>query len=287
MKVDVEATKFLNNRRDIIMSRPNSELVFDQDNKLYLKDENGELLSQKELIEIIEIKDALLGEYLSTGYFAPRKYAESLDVIPTHLSTQSIILCKIEDVNDLNSILGLINSAEYDKTEYDQFWIGKCEPAIGQNIIIMNRRVGGWDGSKDRPVIELLGAGGHVPCVWNGTTFESMDLKENLKKEFEEELKLDISEEDIAYLGGFHNTFSNELVLLFAMTIKATQISEIQKKTLNNFEENTDGVYMGEFNDVMQQYLENATPFAGGEASKSTNFPSQEMLMKKIREYLE
>ena len=39
------------------------------------------------------------------------------------------------------------------------------EVRSGDRIFIFNRRVGGWDGSPERPVVEFLGAGGHVPSI--------------------------------------------------------------------------------------------------------------------------
>lgn len=289
-----EATKYLNNLKRVtdtkhstgILCPLDASFLYTNDNKLYMKTNNNDYIYQKELIQIIDIKDSVLGKYFDTGLVAPRKYAESLSYIPLHLNTQCIIVSKIQNSSDVSLINKIINETRYGKGDYDKIWVSDKTAQINQNIIIMNRRIGGWDGNKDAPVIELLGAGGHVPCLWNGTCFKAINAIDNLKKEFMEELKYNVTSSRLIYIGGFHNTVSNELVLLYMLYIDISDLVIIQNNALYNTSENINGIYIGDFSDIMRSYLINATHFAGGERAKQTNFPSQPMLMEKIKSIL-
>ena len=151
-------------------------------------------------------------------------------------------------------------------------------------VCIFNRRIGGWDGSCERPVIELLGAGGHLQTVWDGKLkkFVSLSFEDNLKKEFDEEIGLEINDCDIKCIGGFANTHTQELVIFSCIYIEPEKIPEIQKYAINNLEESTDGIYMGTFKETIEYYKKNPVYFAGGIAAAKTNFPNNEDIMKKI-----
>ena len=152
----------------------------------------------------------------------------------------------------------------------------------------MNRRIGGWDGSVERPVIELLCSGGHLPTVWDDQieSFKSLTPTELLIREVGEELGISIASEEIIQLGGFHNRISNELVILCALFVDYDQLIDMIKNSKGNISENIDGIYMGIFEDVMKLYNLNPNFFAGGEKAQSSNFPSNPKLMKKIKKIL-
>ncbi len=289
ISINESATYYLNNlskscnmNEPHILCPPQAQFLYSNDDKLYMKIAKGPFIYQKELIEIIEIKDALLGKYEKTGVFSPRVFAESQNSIPLHLSTQCIIVAEIKNDFDL-AILDAMIDNKYYKGEYDSVWVTKKEIHIGQKILVMSRRVGGWDGSPEQPVIELLGAGGHVPCLWNGKVFSAIDAVENLQKEFSEELKFNITNSSFVYLGGFHNKVSNELVLLYCAFLNISDLPSIQNSALNNTKENINGIYLGDFDEIINMYLYDATHFAGGEEAKKSNFPSQTTLMSRIR----
>lgn len=244
----------------------------------------------KDLLRIVDIRDAENVLYQEYNLLVPRVYAEGLSPILPHRSCQCIMLYRITN-DGLDIIRNYVDNTLYGKTEYDKPWIGKIDSynnlKVGDMIYIMNRRVGGWDGSKDRPVIELLSAGGHIPSIYNSNTgmFETMDEISLLKKEILEEMKIYINEKDINILGGFHNKISNELVTLCLMELSQEQLKEVLKNALGNISENIDGIYLGRFEEVMKIYRNNPSWFAGGEASLDSNFTSNENLVKKISEY--
>lgn len=244
----------------------------------------------KDLLRIVDIRDAENVLYQEYNLLVPRVYAEGLSPILPHRSCQCIMLYRITN-DGLDIIRNYVDNTLYGKTEYDKPWIGKIDSynnlKVGDMIYIMNRRVGGWDGSKDRPVIELLSAGGHIPSIYNSNTgmFETMDEISLLKKEILEEMKIDINEKDINILGGFHNKISNELVTLCLMELSQEQLKEVLNNALGNISENIDGIYLGRFEEVMKIYRNNPSWFAGGEASLDSNFTSNENLVKKISEY--
>lgn len=245
----------------------------------------------QDLLTHIKIEDALNVKYKKTNVYVPKVYAESLDPIIQHMTVQAIVISKVD--NSINELIEMIENNCYGKTEYDNIWIGnkaKYEKLeINDLLYIMNRRVGGWDGSLERPVIELLGAGGHLPTIWieEKNIFQEMDIGECLVKEFEEEIKYKLSESNINKIGGFHNKLTNELVVLCIVVIPCKEIIEIYKNSLNNINENIDGIYLGLFDDVMDFYDRNSDYFAGGYDAKPFNFPNQKDLMRRIHEFLE
>lgn len=247
-------------------------------------------LKRKDLLTYIKIVDPLNLIYKTTKVVMPRTYAESLNPIPEHISVQCLLFSKINE-QDANFINDKIQNDEYGKTAYDKFFISnKKQPKVAQGnlIYIMNRRVGGWDGNVDRPVIELLCAGGHLQTLFNEKSgkFENADLLDNLIREFQEELKIKLNKEQIAIFGGFHNKKSNELVVLCGAFVPSNNIEKIYNNSKNNFQENIDGIYVGNFEEVMSIYAKHAEFFAGGEKAKPSNFPSQELLMKKVFKFL-
>jgi hypothetical protein len=245
---------------------------------------------QRDLLQMIEIRNPLKLEYKKKKILMPRTYAESLSIIPQHISVQAILLSKIKE-KDVEAIIDLIKHTDYGRTDYDKIWVEDTLPeeVIKQDTILylMNRRIGGWDGSYERPVIELLGAGGHLPAIFDGNSFSSSPPKHSIEREIKEEIGLAISENDIDLVGGFHNQVSNELVILCIVYVDSSEIVNIQKKSLNNILEDTDGIYIGRFKEVMDIYLQDASAFAGGEAAKKSNFPNQQELMNQVYNHIE
>lgn len=239
----------------------------------------------RDLLRIIDIIDPINVKYTETNVLSPRTFAESLTPIPQHMSIQCILLTKVQK-NDIQDIVNLIEKTSYGRTEYDNIWVSKetsyKDIKDGSLLYIMNRRVGGWDGSIERPVIELLGAGGHVGVDENLVTIAPIDV---VISEIREEIGIEIASSQVKVFGGFHNNISNELVILCGAFLPSNRIVSIQEYALNNYEQDTDGIYLGFLQDVMNLYLENAVPFAGGEKAKPSNFPSQVDLMKKVYEY--
>ena len=241
---------------------------------------------KKDLLTIIKIKDAFSSHFEETEVLSPRTYAESLSDIPCHLTVQAILVTKMSSTS--RSIIEISQQKkQYGKTTHDQIWIGRrqlSEVYDGEHLLIMNRRVGGWDGSPDRPVIELLGAGGHVPTIWDqkDKRFKSQSITETMKKEAHEELGLVLNNDQIFHVGGFHNRLTNELVVLNVIFINESLLTRLQTNALGNLDENVDGIYIGEIEDVIDMYRTSAEHFAGGESAKPYNFPSQYRLMKEL-----
>lgn len=271
---------------DVLLYSENLKLLYQID-KIYQED--GKKL--KDLLRMIKIINHLDLQYECTNILVPRVFAENHNPIPQHISVQSLFFHRISKLN-LEKLKELILSTKYNKTIYDSMWIGyeRTLSSINENdlIYLMNRRIGGWDGSIERPVIELLCSGGHLPTVWDEQTesFKTLNPTELLIKEVEEELGISISSEKIIQLGGFHNKVSNELVILCALFVDYNQLIDIIKNSKGNISENIDGIYMGIFEDVMNLYNLNPDFFAGGEEAKSSNFPSNPKLMKKIKTIL-
>lgn len=272
---------------NVLLYKENETLSYKKD-KIYT--ESKECL--KDLLRVIEIIDPLTLKYKNTKVLMPRVYAEKHSSIPQHISVQCLFFHKIK-VQDLNKFIKIIETTKYNKTSYDKIWIKKDWnfTTLKENDIlyIMNRRVGGWDGSIEKPVIELLCAGGHLPTIWNEeeNSFKTLKPIELLQKEIKEEVGLTVLEEQFIPIGGFHNEVSNELVALYALFIDFKQLQNIISYSKENYQENIDGIYMGIFEDIMQLYEEYPNYFAGGEKAKPTNFPSNTALMKKIKNILE
>lgn len=226
-----------------------------------------------------------------TNILTPLAYAESLKVKPMHITTQSVLFTKISSVG-LDWIKSENEKNIYAKHKYDKFWLPFSMPLDAVNpgdiICIFNRRVNGWDGSLERPVIELLGAGGHLPVVWDNTKgiFEPLSIKENLQKEVEEELNLKVSETDIIIFGSFPNPITFELVILCGIKIDEKLLPKIQRYAYQNIDDDTKGIYMGTFAEVINFYRQNPAPFAGGKKSAPFNFPNNKTLMDRTIEYM-
>lgn len=272
---------------DVLLYKENFQLFYNAD-KIYQQDG----VNLKDLLRIVKIIDPLNLQYESTNILVPRVFAENHDPIPQHISVQSLFFHKLSSSN-LNELKKIILSTKYNKTIYDNMWIGderNFSTVKGDDLIyLMNRRIGGWDGSIEKPVIELLCSGGHLPTIWDeqNKLFKTLDPIELLIKEVREELGISISSEKIVKLGGFHNEMSNELVILCALFVDYKQLINIIKCSRGNISENIDGIYMGIFEDVMNLYNLNPNFFAGGEEAKNSNFPNNPKLMKKIRKILE
>lgn len=244
----------------------------------------------RDLLRIIEIEDALELKYRETKVLSPLVYVHSLEDKPWHISTQGFLVTRLSKKN-IEWIKKETIKEQYNKHEFDKFWLpfSKNLDEINENdlVCIFNRRVKGWDGSADRPVIELLGAGGHLPSMWNNEKqkFESLEYKENLCKEFNEEIGLGIDKDDIDILGGFSNESSHELVIFCGVYVNDYKLPDIQKYALNNIDEDTDGLYLGTFEETIEYYKINPEPFAGGATAAPYNFPNRTELMKKVRKY--
>lgn len=271
---------------DVLLYSGNLKLLY-KDDKIYQED--GKNL--KDLLRLIKIINPIDLQYECTNILVPRVLAEKHNPIPQHISVQSLFFHRVSQLN-LEELKKIILSINYNKTIYDNMWIGheRKLSSIKENdlIYLMNRRIGGWDGSIERPVIELLCSGGHLPTVWDEQTgsFKTLDPTELLIKEVGEELGISISPEKIVHLGGFHNEVSNELVILCALFVDYSQLIDMIKNSKGNTSENIDGIYMGVFEDVMNLYNLNPSFFAGGEKAKGSNFPSNPKLMKKIEKIL-
>jgi hypothetical protein len=249
-------------------------------------------LERKDLLTHIIITDPLNVDYVKTNILMPRTYAESLNPIPHHVSIQSIVLSRVVE-EGIDKVQNLIDHTDYHKTAYDKIWVEDTNPRkvlkLGEVVIIMNRRTGGWDGSPQRPVIELLGGGGHLPTVWDKDkrNYCQMDPIVSIIKEFKEELKYPLSPNGVDIIGGFHNFISNEMVILCCVFVPFHKIVDLQRGALNNTEQNTDGIYLGTLKRVLSLYSENAESYAGGEKAKTTNFPSHPELLNRIFDRLE
>lgn len=175
----------------------------------------------------------------------------------------------------------------------DQLWL-PCnrslnEVCVGDVVGVFNRRVAGWDGSQNRPVIELLGAGGHLPTVWNeeNCVFEEYSINENMKKEASEELGTPIRDEDITVFGGYVNTVTHELVILVGVEIQDVLLPQMQEYAIQNIDEDTKGIYLGFISEVIADYRKNPEPYAGGLKAAQTNFPNQKELMDRVITFFE
>ena len=137
----------------------------------------------------------------------------------------------------------------------------------------------------DRPVIELLGAGGHLQSVWEPQKeqFVSRSVISNLQKEFSEEIGIKLTAKDVNIIGGFINTKTYELVILANIIISPELVPHIQEYAIGNFEEDTDGIYLGSFEETMNSYMIDASYFAGGNAAAITNFPYNDDIMIRFR----
>lgn len=286
-----EASKY--GEQDVLLFMPNASFVYCEDDLIDTLG-LGEKWDKKrrDLIRVIRIIDAYNIIYEKTNILVPLMFAETSEYIPWHLNTQSILFTKVSE-ETLEWIKQENKKEKYGKHEFDKFWLPFCKNIndlkAGDTLCIFNRRVGGWDGSHERPVIELLGAGGHVPTVWNRDNgkFRELEIKENFQKEFREELGGTIEEEDIVVFGGYQNDATHELVVLCGIEIDDKGLMKMQEYAIQNLDEDTKGIYLGTFKDTIHYYRKNPNPFAGGAKAAPYNFPNQNKLMEKIIKYSE
>lgn len=244
-----------------------------------------------DLIRTINLIDALNIQFEYTNVLTPLAYAESIQEKPLHITTQSILFTKISP-KGLEWIAKENNYNKYGKHEFDKFWLSFSRPLqyvkSGDILCIFNRRVDGWDGSHERPVIELLGAGGHLPVIWDDfrSRYEPLSIEENLQKEFKEELDIKLEKNNIVIFGGFHNPVTNELVILCGVKMDDFLLPEIQNYAQKNIDVDTEGIYMGTFAEVIGFYRNNPAPFAGGAKNAPYNFPNRSELMTRAIEYM-
>lgn len=279
--------------KDVLLLCNTSEFSFRDDNLIQTSGFDSKLDKKtKDLIRIIEIIDPLNIKYKKTNILTPLVYAESLPFIPWHLNTQGVLFVRVTS-DTLKWIKKEHNNNIYGKHQFDQFWLPFCKNIDsvkeGELLCIFNRRVAGWDGSHDRPVIELLGAGGHLPTVWDKSKggFRELSFKENFQKEFREELGNEIKQEDIVIFGGYQNDITHELVVLCGIEVKHEKLVSMQEYAYQNIDDNTAGIYLGTFQETVEYYRKNPEPFAGGRKAAPYNFPNRNELMKKAIEYYE
>lgn len=286
---EIDCKKYIGEQ--VLLLPSNAEIKID-DNQLVETIGLGELdKKKKDLLTHIKIIDPLNLIYEDTNILMPRTYAESLSPILEHISVQCLIFAAIDSytanfMNEANS------KNSYGRTDYDKLIVTKkrnLKLKDSDIVYVMNRRIGGWDGSIDRPVIELLGAGGHLATYWDvkSNSFRTMNFIDNLQREFKEELNIKIEKECFSVFGGFHNEKSNELVVLCGAFIDGSELVSIFENAQKNIEEDLAGIYIGYFDEIISMYLEDASSFAGGNKAKPSNFPSQNVLMEKVKTYLE
>lgn len=245
----------------------------------------------RDLVRVLEsVEDALNLKFTYSNVLTPLMYAESLENILWHITTQAILYVKINN-GTIQWIKKTNASCEYGKHGMDKFWL-PCNTSIetlkeGEVIGVFNRRVAGWDGSQDRPVIELLGTGGHLPTVLfeNETTFRELSITQNIQKEAIEELGTQIDENNIHVFGGYINSVTHELVILAGVEIDEALLPEMQNYAVLNLDDDTKGIYLGRISDVISDYQRDPEPYAGGLKAAPTNFPNQKELMNTVVEF--
>lgn len=276
---------------DVFLFPPNIE--FSYQNNIIVTNGLGMLDRKKlDLIRVIEVENALELKYNKTNILTPLVFAENCYDIPWHLNTQSFLFSSVSE-KTIEWIKFQNKTVQYGKHEHDKFWlpfskdINELKP--GDIICVFNRRVAGWDGTPERPVIELLGAGGHLPTIWESEIdgFIELSFKENLKKEFFEELGEEISNDNIMVFGGYKNEVTHELVVLCGIELPCEILFNIQDYTTKNIEEDSRGIYLGTFEETISYYMENPVPFAGGKKAAPYNFPNRKELMQRVKLYFD
>lgn len=277
---------------DVLLLPDNIDVVVDDNcNIRTIGFDKSKDIKAKDLLRVIEVKDAKSMQYRETNVLAPSVYVHSLQEKPWHITTQGFLVTRISEKTKefiMEEKQRLKNY--YGKHELDCFWL-PCSKLLSdvkneELVCIFNRRISGWDGSIDRPVVELLGAGGHLQTIWDDKNkcFRCRSFESNLMKEFDEEIGLEIKDEDIRCIGGFVNDKTQELVIFSCIFIDETDIPGIQKYALNNLAEDTDGIYLGTFLETMHYYRKNPEYFAGGVKAAKTNFPNNDYIIGKICE---
>lgn len=277
---------------DVLLFPENIDFVVDNNcNVRTIGFDKSKDIKAKDLLRIIEVEDAERIRYKETNILSPSVYVHSLEEKPWHITTQGFLVTHLDSEmrsyvkNETDRLTSV-----YGKHDLDQFWLPCSKPLdeITDNdlVCIFNRRVSGWDGSIDRPVVELLGAGGHLQAIWNDNEhrFKSRSFENNLRKEFDEEIGLEIADSDIHCVGGFINNKTQELVVFSCINIDSSKIPDIQKYALNNYAEDTDGIYLGSFKETIEYYRHSPSLFAGGEKAAKTNFPNNDFIIRKICE---
>ncbi len=281
-KVTSDATKLLFSKETEIQYTRDDTIIY-QENGVDGK------LDHSELVSVIKINDALNIAYEEMGVISVRSYLKKLSPKPITVTVQALALSDVT-IAGREMLLDLIAKTKYSDKPHDKIWVEENPPEealeVGEVLLVMNRRVGGWSGSLEDPRIELLLGGGTMPTIWNSEEmqFKQMTPTEVIIKEFEEEVKFSLSEDDIEIVGGFYNEVSNQLVILCVVFIKCADIPDIQKGALNNVEEKVDGIYLGRLENVIQNYLKDPTNFAGGKKAMPTNFPSQPDLVARLKD---
>ncbi len=244
---------------------------------------------KKDLLRVVWVQDALAMRYEETNLLSPSVYVHSLGQKPWHITTQGFLVTRLhEETRRLLLEEAERTLAQYGKHPLDSLWLPCSKPlketSADDLVCVFNRRTGGWDGSVERPVIELLGAGGHLQSVWDMARgrFVSRAPEENLRKELGEELGMSVREKDAIPAGGFLNEKTQELVLLFCLFVAEDRLLPLQRYALGNLSENTDGLYLGTFRETMAYYLRRPAFFAGGEDAAPTNFPHNAPIMKRL-----
>lgn len=277
---------------DVLLLPDKVEVVVDENcNIRTIGLDESKDIKAKDLLRVIEVKDAKSMQYRETNVLAPSVYVHSLQEKPWHITTQGFLVTHISKKTKefiMEEKQRLKNY--YGKHKLDCFWL-PCSKLLSdvkdeELVCIFNRRISGWDGSIDRPVVELLGAGGHLQTIWDDKNkcFRCRSFESNLMKEFDEEIGLKIKDEDIRCMGGFVNDKTQELVIFSCIFIDETDIPGIQKYALNNLDEDTDGIYLGTFWETMRYYRNDPEYFAGGVKAAKTNFPNNDYIIGKICE---
>ena len=302
-KMMKEATEYLNGLKriqsidegnsfneDVLYIPSNVKLDVDESSNVKVFGLNNvEDIKAKDLLKVIKVIDALNMKYIETNILSPSVFVHSLENKPWHITTQGFLITNInQNIKKYIHKECLRTQDYYGKHKMDEFWL-PCSKELdmvteSELVCIFNRRISGWDGSVERPVIELLGAGGHLQTIWNNELkkFVSRSFEDNLKKEFAEEIGLAIEDNDIKCIGGFINSKTQELVIFSCIYIESEKIPEIQKYAINNLDEDTDGIYLGTFKETMEYYKKEPDFFAGGINAAQTNFPNNDDIMKRI-----
>lgn len=277
---------------DVLLLPENIDFAIDENSNIRtIGFDKSKDIKAKDLLRIIKVEDALAMKYQETNILSPSVYVHSLREKPWHITTQGFLVTYID--SKTKAYIEKENERlrdYYGKHEMDCFWL-PCSKQLRdvedrELVCIFNRRISGWDGSIDRPVVELLGAGGHLQSIWDDRkkSFRSRPFEDNLMKEFNEEIGLEIRDDDIKCIGGFANNKTQELVIFSCIYINAADIPGIQEYALNNLDEDTDGIYLGTFLETIQYYRRKPDFFAGGVSAAQTNFPNNDFIVSKICE---
>ena len=246
---------------------------------------------RRDILRIIQITDAFNVQYTETNILSPLVYVHSLETKPCHITTQAVLFTHISEMTKGWVEFNIEQTrCHYGRHQNDCLWLpfSKKLDDVSTNdlVCIFNRRVGGWDGSIESPVIELLGAGGHLQSVWDEKSqcFKSRTIFDNLAKEFREEIGLDLRADEVKVIGGFSNDSTSELVILCGVMIAEDKLPALLEYAINNIEEETDGLYLGTFDEVIEFYRIDPRPFAGGMVAAPYNFPNRPELIQEIRD---